>query len=58
MRREELELEGLVMGVVGFGGTGRAMTRRAVVFGMSCLAVDEMAVPAGMESARCGRRPG
>jgi phosphoglycerate dehydrogenase-like enzyme len=47
MRREELELEGLVMGVVGFGGTGRAMARRAVAFGMSCLAVDEIAVPAG-----------
>jgi phosphoglycerate dehydrogenase-like enzyme len=47
MRREELELEGLVMGVVGFGGTGRAMARRAVAFGMSCLAVDEMAVAAG-----------
>lgn len=47
MRREEIELEGLVMGVVGFGGTGRAMARRAVAFGMSCLAVDEMAVPAG-----------
>jgi phosphoglycerate dehydrogenase-like enzyme len=47
MRREELELEGLVMGVVGFGGTGRAMARRAVAFGMNCLAVDETAVPAG-----------
>jgi phosphoglycerate dehydrogenase-like enzyme len=47
MRREELELEGLVMGIVGFGGTGRATARRAVAFGMSCLAVDEMAVPAG-----------
>jgi phosphoglycerate dehydrogenase-like enzyme len=47
MRREELELEGLVLGVVGFGGTGRAMARRAVAFGMSCLAVDEMTVPAG-----------
>ncbi len=46
MRREELELEGMVMGIVGFGGTGRAMARRAVAFGMSCLAVDEMAVPA------------
>lgn len=40
LRREELELEGLVMGVVGFGGTGRAVTRRAVAFGMECLAVD------------------
>jgi phosphoglycerate dehydrogenase-like enzyme len=45
MRHEELELEGLVMGIVGFGGTGRAMARRAVAFGMSCLAVDEMPVP-------------
>jgi phosphoglycerate dehydrogenase-like enzyme len=47
MRRDELELEGLVMGIVGFGGTGRAMARRAAAFGMSCLAVDEMSVPAG-----------
>jgi phosphoglycerate dehydrogenase-like enzyme len=47
MRREELELEGMVMGIVGFGGTGRAMARRAMAFGMSCLAVDEMTVPAG-----------
>ena len=47
MRREEIELEGLVMGVVGFGGTGRAMARRAVAFGMHCQAVDEMAVPGG-----------
>src|SRR5205823_1479429 len=45
MRREEIELEGLVMGVVGFGGTGRAMARRAVAFGMRVLAVDEMPVP-------------
>ncbi len=45
MRREELELEGMVLGIVGFGGTGRAMARRAVAFGMSCLAVDEMPVP-------------
>ena len=47
MRHEELELEGLVMGIVGFGGTGRAMARRAVAFGMGCLAVDEMPVPGG-----------
>src|SRR5207249_1801966 len=44
MRRRELELEGMVMGIVGFGGTGRAMARRAVAFGMQCLAVDEMPV--------------
>lgn len=41
MRRAELELEGLVMGIIGFGGTGRAMARRATAFGMSCLAIDE-----------------
>ena len=45
MRRQEIELEGLVMGMVGFGGTGRAMARRAVAFGMHCLAVDEMPGP-------------
>jgi phosphoglycerate dehydrogenase-like enzyme len=44
MRRKEIELEGLVMGIVGFGGTGRAMARRAVAFGMECLAVDELPV--------------
>lgn len=47
MRARELELEGLTMGIVGFGGTGRAMARRAVGFGMRLLALDELAVPAG-----------
>jgi phosphoglycerate dehydrogenase-like enzyme len=45
MRRKELELEGLTMGIVGFGGTGRAMARRAVAFGMDVLALDEWPVP-------------
>jgi phosphoglycerate dehydrogenase-like enzyme len=45
MRMVELELEGLTMGVVGFGGTGRAMARRAVAFGMNVLACDAMRVP-------------
>lgn len=44
MRMVELELEGLTMGVVGFGGTGRAMARRAVAFGMGVIACDVMPV--------------
>ncbi|MBO0691729.1 MAG: D-2-hydroxyacid dehydrogenase [Acidimicrobiaceae bacterium] len=47
MRKEELELEGMTMGIVGFGGTGRAMARRGLAFGMSCLAVDEVPVLGG-----------
>ena len=46
MRRVELELEGLTMGIVGFGGTGRAFARRAVAFGMRPIAVDAWPVPA------------
>lgn len=45
MRRKEIELAGLTMGIVGFGGTGRAMARRAVAFGMRVLALDEWPVP-------------
>lgn len=41
MRMKEIELEGMTMGIVGFGGTGRAMAKRAVAFGMNTLAVDE-----------------
>lgn len=40
MRREMVELHGLTMGVVGLGGTGRAVARRAAAFGMDVLAVD------------------
>jgi len=46
MRAKEIELEGMTMGIVGFGGTGRAMARRAVAFGMDVIAVDPMPVPA------------
>lgn len=46
MRAKEIELEGMTMGVVGFGGTGRAIAKRAVAFGMSVLAVDALSVPA------------
>ncbi len=40
MRRNEIELEGMTMGIVGFGGTGRAIAKRAVAFGMQNIAVD------------------
>ncbi len=45
MRMKEIELEGMTMGIVGFGGTGRAMAKRAVAFGMHTLAVDEFPSP-------------
>jgi phosphoglycerate dehydrogenase-like enzyme len=45
MRRAALELNGLTMGVVGFGGTGRAVARRARAFGMEVVAVDNESVP-------------
>lgn len=32
---------------MGFGGTGRAVARRAGAFGMSCIAVDDLASTAG-----------
>ena len=51
-RREEFELEGLTMGIVGFGGTGRAIAKRAAAFGMSCIAVDCDEVPTSPEVAQ------
>ncbi|MGH1488677.1 MAG: D-2-hydroxyacid dehydrogenase [Acidimicrobiales bacterium] len=54
MRAQEIELEGLTMGVLGFGGTGRAMARRAVAFGMNTIAVDEFPAPADSLPAECG----
>src|SRR6266513_2432884 len=40
IRREQRELFEQTMGIVGFGGTGRAVARRALGFGMRVLAVD------------------
>jgi phosphoglycerate dehydrogenase-like enzyme len=40
IRREQRELWEQTMGIVGFGGTGRAVARRALGFGMEVLAVD------------------
>ena len=54
MRRLEIELTGLTMGIVGFGGTGRAMARRAAAFGMHCLAIDRDAVEGSAEVASVG----
>ena len=49
MRRQEIELTGTVMGVFGFGGTGRAMARRAAAFGMTVNALDRDPVPTSAE---------
>lgn len=40
MRRQMVELSGATMGVIGLGGTGAAVARRAKAFGMHVLAVD------------------
>ena len=40
MRREMIELTGLTMGIVGLGGTGKAVALRAAAFGMDVIAVD------------------
>ncbi len=48
-RAEEFELEGRTMGIVGFGGTGRQIARRAHAFGMRCIAVDCDPVPPSAE---------
>ncbi|MEL6982559.1 MAG: D-2-hydroxyacid dehydrogenase [Actinomycetota bacterium] len=45
MRSKEIELEGLTMGILGFGGTGQAMARRAVAFGMQTTAIDQFPMP-------------
>jgi phosphoglycerate dehydrogenase-like enzyme len=44
MRRQEIELTGLTLGCVGYGGTGKAMTRRGAAFGMGCRAIDPQPV--------------
>ena len=45
MRREMVELHALTMGIVGLGGTGRAVAVRAKAFGMNVIAVDTESMP-------------
>ena len=44
-RRRELELEGLAMGIIGFGSTGRSLAQRAAGFDMRVRAVDRDPMP-------------
>lgn len=52
IRKDQWELYKLTMGIVGFGGTGREVARRAVAFGMRVLAVDieDVAPEPGVEA--------
>jgi phosphoglycerate dehydrogenase-like enzyme len=45
IRKEQWELQDRPLGIVGFGGTGRAVAERALGFGMRVLAVDVDDVP-------------
>jgi phosphoglycerate dehydrogenase-like enzyme len=45
LRKQMYELEGKTLGIVGLGGTGRAVAQRAVAFGMDVIAVDSDEVP-------------
>ena len=49
LRAEEIELSGATIGVVGFGGTGRAIARRGAAFGMDVIALDRERVPTSPE---------
>ena len=40
MRKVMIELSGHTLGIVGLGGTGRSVARRAAAFGMEVIAVD------------------
>jgi phosphoglycerate dehydrogenase-like enzyme len=51
IRNECWELTGRTLGIVGFGGTGREVARRAAAFGMRVLAVDPEEVPPTPEVA-------
>ena len=52
MRFQEVELTGSTMGIYGFGGTGRAIAKRAAAFGMHVTAVDRDPVAGSAEVER------
>ena len=41
LRAEEVELSGLNLGIIGFGGTGRSVAKRAAAFGLNIRAIDK-----------------
>ena len=41
LRAQEVELTGLNLGIIGFGGTGRAVAKRAHAFGLRIRAIDK-----------------
>ena len=45
LRADEIELTGRTMGILGLGGTGRAVAKRAMAFGMDVIALDRDEVP-------------
>jgi phosphoglycerate dehydrogenase-like enzyme len=55
MRRVMFELQGMTMGIVGLGGTGRAVAHRARAFGMNCVAVDSENVMPSEDVSRLWR---
>jgi phosphoglycerate dehydrogenase-like enzyme len=54
IRRQQWELHDQTLGIVGFGGTGRAVAQRALGFGMRVLAVDIEDVP-GLPGVTLGK---
>lgn len=55
IRSASWELTGRTMGIVGMGGTGREVARRAAAFGMRVIAVDPEPVPPVPEVEEVGR---
>ena len=51
LRAREVELTGLNLGIIGFGGTGRAIARRGNAFGLKIRAIDKD-VMAGTDSVK------